>query len=165
VSVVRDAGRITAAGLLLAVVAALVVVVLGVEHDVRAWYGLHPSSPSRVSATHVFANNIRTCAIALLGAVNLRLWPRARWLLDPILAALLAINVLLVGAALGAYGTPLLRLVAAHALLELMAAAAAGAAYLHARRREPLSLAALAWCAVATVGLLLLAAVLEVHGA
>jgi len=73
--------------------------------------------------------------------------------------------VLLVGAALGAYGAPLLRLVAAHALLELVAGGAAGAAYLHARRREPLSLAALAWCGVATVGLLILAAILEVHGA
>ena len=164
-TVVRDTARISIAGLLLAGVAALLVVVLGVEHGVRAWYGLHPSSPTAVSPAHVFANNVQVCAIALLGGINVRVWPRARWLLDPILLGLVAINVLLVGAALGAYGAPLLRLIAAHALLELLAAGVAGAAYLHARRREPLSLSAVSWCAVATAGMLILAAVLEVHGA
>ena len=162
---VRDTARITIAGLLLAALAALLVVLLGVEHAVRAWYGLHPSSPTAVSAAHVFANNVKICAIALLGGINVRVWPRARWLLDPVLVGLLAVNVLLVGTALGAYGAPLLRLIAAHALLELLAAGVAGAAYLHARRREPLSLSAMAWCTVATAGLLILAAVLEVHGA
>ena len=57
-SVVRDTGRITAAGLVLAGVAALVVVVLGVEHAVRAWYGLHPSSPSAVSVTCAIVDEV-----------------------------------------------------------------------------------------------------------
>jgi hypothetical protein len=156
---VRDAGRVTAAGAALAAIAALIVVAAGAGHALRGWYRLHPSSPSSVTAAHVFSNNAKVCGLALLVAVYLRFWPRVRWVSDPVLALLLAVNAVLVGAALGAYGAPLLRLIAAHATLELLAA---GAGYLRARR-ETVPLASLAWCAVTTAGLLLAAAILEAH--
>jgi hypothetical protein len=162
VGMVRDAARVTAAGAALAAIAALVVVVVGAGHALRGWYRLHPSSPSSVTAAHVFSNNAKVCGLALLVAVYLRFWPRVRWVSDPVLALLLAVNAVLVGAALGAYGAPLLRLIAAHATLELLAAGAAGAGYLRARR-ETVPLASLAWCAVTTAGLLLAAAILEAH--
>ena len=76
----------------------------------------------------------------------------------------LALNAGLVGAALAAYGGPLLARVGAHSALELAAAAAAGAAYLHARRHRHLHPAPMAACAAAAISLLALGAVLEAHG-
>jgi hypothetical protein len=110
--------------------------------ELRHWYGLHLSSPSALSAGHILANNLPLCAGCLVAAVNLRLWPRPAWILDPLLGGLLALNILLVGAALGAYGTPLLQLIAADTALELLAIGVAGAAYLQARRRAPMSVTA-----------------------
>jgi hypothetical protein len=160
----RDAGHVAGAGLLLGAAAALLVGLLGVQPALRGWYGLHPSSPSPVTISRIFLSNVLLCAGGLAAAVFLRCTPRARPVLDPVLAGVLALNTLFVGVALGAYGAPLLRLVAVHAALELLALGAVGAAYLQARRGA-LSLTTLARCAAASTSLLILAAILETNGA
>ena len=88
-------------------------------------------------------------------------WPRARVALDLALVVILGGNVLLVAVALGAYGGPLLRLAPGHYVLELLAAAAAAAGYLDARRLGAIRAPVLARCGAATAALLLGAAILE----
>ena len=78
-----------------------------------------------------------------------------------LLVVILGGNVLLVAVALGAYGEPLLRLAPGHYALELLALAAAAAAYLDARRAGAVRPRVLVGCAAATAVLLLGAALLE----
>lgn len=163
-STVRDIGRVAGAGLLLGAGAGLLVVLVGIQPTVRGWYQLHPSSPNPVTTGHIFARNILLCTGGFAAVVFLRSTPRAQPILDPVLAGVLALNAMFVGAALGAYGAPLVRLVAVHGALELLALSVAGAAYLQARR-QALALPTLAWCATTSASLLMLAAILEAHGA
>ncbi len=92
-------------------------------------------------------------------------WPRARLALDVTLSALLVLNVLLVAAALGAYGRRLCELGPGHYPLELVAIAAAAAAYVDARRCTPVPVAAITLCAGLAAVALLVAAMLESAGA
>jgi hypothetical protein len=93
--------------------------------------------------------------------VTVACWPALRIALDLLLALLLVGNALLVGAALGAYGGPLLRLIAPHTALELAAAATATAGYLDARRARAARPARLAASAGAATVLLVAGALIE----
>lgn len=77
-----------------------------------------------------------------------------------ILAGVIATNVLVVGAALGAYGERMVKAMLPHGPVELAAYSLALAVYLHGRRRA-LPTAHLVKVAVASVALLALAALLE----
>jgi len=88
-------------------------------------------------------------------------WPRARHALDLLLSVILSANVLMVCAARGAYGEPLLRLAPGHYVLEFLPLAAAVTAYLDARRTDTLRTRILAVCGAATAALPLGAAILE----
>ena len=79
-----------------------------------------------------------------------------------VLSALLAANAGLVGAALGAYGTRLAVVTAAHLPEELAALSLAGGAYMHARR-HPVRAVALAVVATACALLVVIAATLETY--
>jgi uncharacterized membrane protein SpoIIM required for sporulation len=81
-----------------------------------------------------------------------------------VLALEVALNVLVVGAALGAYGRRMVTAILPHGLLELAAFAVALALYLRARRVR-LAPPRIATTALACVGLLALAAVLETYAA
>jgi hypothetical protein len=96
-------------------------------------------SPSRDAgdAIGVTATNLRLVAAPLVAAWGVRICPRLRPPLDITLAAVLALNVIAAGVALGAYGPRLLGAVAVHAPLELAGFALAGGAYLAARTGQP----------------------------
>jgi hypothetical protein len=102
--------------------------------------------------------------LAFGAAAGVVWWPRARAAFDAIVCLVLGGNVLLVGAAFGAYGEPLLRLAPGHYVLELLAVATAAAAYLDARRAGTLRPPVMAGCAAAVAALLLGAALLESAG-
>ena len=160
-SVARDAARVVVVSLAAAVAAATLVVVLGVGEAVREWYGLTPQDPTSVGAATLWLHNARALAPVFAAAAAVVWWPRARLALDVALGALLALNVLLVAVALGAYGRRLWELGPGHYLLELVAVAAAAAAYLDARRCGRLRVGAIALCAGLAAAAVLAAAVLE----
>ena len=162
--VARDGAAIAAVGLLAGGLAAAAIVALGLGVGARAWYGFDLGRPVRLSAADLLSANARVTLLAFAGAAAISWWPRSRPLFDGLLVIVLALNAGLVGAALGAYGGPLLARVGAHSALELAAAAAAGAAYLHARRHRHLHPAPIAACAATAISLLAVGAVLEAHG-
>jgi hypothetical protein len=88
--------------------------------------------------------------------------PELRPALDIVMGGLAGLNATTTGVALAAYGTRLLKAVAAHAAVELAAFAVVGGAYLSARHR---SLAGRQVVAAAAASSLLLAAaaVLETY--
>jgi hypothetical protein len=157
----RDTARIAAAALALGALAALLVALLRAEAALRVWYGLDPEHPAGVAAGKVLRRNLTLTLGILSAAAAAAWWPALRRPLDLVLAGLLALNAGLVGAALAAYGGPLAELIAPHATLELLAAALAGAAYLHARRHRTITWQRLAGCATAAAVLLAIGAVLE----
>jgi hypothetical protein len=77
-----------------------------------------------------------------------------------ILAGVIAANVLVIGAAIGAYGPRMLRATLPHGPVELAAYTVARVLYLHGRRRA-LPASQLARAILTSVGLLAIAAVLE----
>ena len=93
-----------------------------------------PARPG--DALAVAAGNLRLVGAVLLAARLVALRPEIRPALDIVIGALAAVNATTAGVALAAYGARLLRVVAAHAPLELAGFAVAGGAYLSARRRE-----------------------------
>lgn len=161
----RDTASIAAIGMAAAIAAAAAVAALHAQDALRGWYAFELGAAGPTAYGHVLVTNLRVCVVALLGALLLAQWPRIRPLLDLILVAILALNALLVGAALAAYGTALAVHVLAHVLLELLAVGAAGAAYLDVRRGGRVRPAQLARCSGAVVVVLVIAAALEVHGA
>jgi hypothetical protein len=160
---------LTLAGVL--IVAALVD--LSLAGQARGWLGYRfrglPARPN--VAVLIFAHNAR----AILGVFGLLLIAQlaARHPGGPgraqrpilaggelILAGVIAANVLVVGAGIGAYGARMARAELPHGPVELAAYALALALYLHGRRRA-LPVRYLAKIGVATVALLALAAALE----
>jgi hypothetical protein len=96
-------------------------------------FSRRPATPEEALA--VAAGNLRLASAILLAAVLVGLRPEIRPALDVVVGALAGLNATTAGIAIAAYGTRLLRVVAAHASLELAAFAVAGGAYLGARRR------------------------------
>ena len=160
---------LTLAGVL--IVAALVDVALAGQ--ARAWLGYRfPGLPARPNvAVAIFVHNAR----AILGVFGLLLIAqlaarhpggpgRAQRLIlaggELILAGVIAANVLVVGAGLGAYGERMARAELPHGPVELAAYALALALYLQGRRRA-LPAGHLAKVVAASVALLALAAALE----
>jgi hypothetical protein len=164
-SVARDAARVVVVGVAVAVAAATLVVVLGVGEAVREWYGLTPDDPTSVSAGTLWLHNARALVPVFAAAAAVVWWPRARLALDVALSLLLALNVLLVAVALGAYGRRLWELGPSHYPMELLVIAAAAAAYLDGRRCGRLHVGAIALCAGLAAAALLVAAMLESAGA
>jgi hypothetical protein len=162
--VARDSGWIAAGGLAAGALAAAVITVLGAQAAARAWYGFDLERPVSLGAGGLFATNARVALLAFAAAAAVSWWPRARYGLDALLLAVLALNAVLVGAALAAYGGPLLARIGAHSALELAAAAVAGAGYLDSRRQHTLQPVRLARCAVVVLALLAGGALLEAHG-
>ena len=119
-----------------------------------------PATPG--DALAVAAGNLRLAGAVLIAALLAGLQPPIRPPLDLVVGALATLNATTAGVALAAYGTRLLKAVAAHAPLELAAFAVAGGAYLNARRR-PLAGRQLMAAAAACAGLLASAAVLETY--
>jgi hypothetical protein len=134
-----------------------------------------PGVPARLnSAVWIFTNNSRE----LLGVLGLLLIAqiaarrndgptRAQRLVraggELVLAGAITANVLVVGAAVGAYGERMIRAMLPHGLFEVSAYSLALALYLQGRRR-PLPALRLAGTIAASVALLALAALLETFG-
>jgi hypothetical protein len=128
---------LTAAGLVAAIAAvAMTVRLAGATSTVRSSLAFEfsrpPASPGEALA--VAAGNVRLAGAVLLAALLAAVRPTIRPVLDVLMGALAALNATATGVAVGAYGTRLLKAVAAHAPLELAAFAIAGGAYLSARR-------------------------------
>jgi hypothetical protein len=168
-----------AAGLTGATLAVAAIVRIGWAADVRrtlsfSFAGI-PAEPDTAAA--IFATNGRLLA-AVFAAVLVAqsLWlagrdtrrsPVACGLLagvDTVLVLAVAANAMLVGAALGAYGTRMVAAVLPHGPLELLAFAAALALRLRALR-GPLPARRILGTAAASLALLALAAVLETYAA
>jgi hypothetical protein len=155
---------VASAGLLAGALAAAAIAALGRQATARDWYAFNLTAPVHASAGALLVTNARVSLLGFGAAAAVGWWPRARPLIDLLLAAVLAINAALVGAALAAYGRPLLARIGAHTLLELAAAATAGAAYLDARRGDAPDRRRLAGCALTALSLLTAAALVEAHG-
>jgi len=176
---VGDAARLALCVALLALAGVLVIAgVVGVAFasDARGWlrYTFRAEPADAGEATAIFADN----CWALLGVVGLLVIAQAaartpngprrsqRWLRaggELVLAAVIAHNVLVVGAALGAYRTRMVWAMLPHGPVELAAYALALGLYLRGRRR-PLPAAQIAGTLAASVALLAAAAVLEAYG-
>ena len=160
---------------LLAVIAIVAIVVrLAAAGRVREWLGFPftgvPATPPEAAA-RIFAHN----ACAMLGICGLLLIAQLaarrpegpartqRYLQvagELLLAGVIAANLAVVGAALGAYGTRMVRAVLPHGPVELAAFALAIALYLQGRHRA-IAVRHLIATGAASLGLLAAAAVLE----
>ena len=171
----RDAATIAGA-LVAAALAVAIVVRLGRAPETRAQlaFGFHGIPTKLEAALAILANNGRLLT-AILAAV---LVAQAPWLagpdarrgpaltalragIDTLLALVVAANVALVGAALGAYGTRMALAMLPHGPLELAAFATALALYLDARR-GPLAIHTVLAVAGGSAGALTAAALAEV---
>ena len=160
--------------MLLAVIAVIAIIVRVVAAGrAREWLGFPftgvPATPPE--AGRIFAHN----AGAMLGAFGLLLIAQVaarrphgpatvqRWIRaagELLLAGVIAANLAVVGAALGAYGTRMVRAVLPHGPVELAAFALAIALYLQGRHRA-IAARHLIATGAASLGLLAAAAVLE----
>src|SRR3954452_19962156 len=112
--VLRDAGGALFAGLAAGVVCAMLIVALGWQASLRGWFGLTPKRPVAIGPGELWLDNARTLLWPFLAAAVVTWTPRTRPFFDLALVAVLGGNVLLVAAALAAYGGPLWRLGARH---------------------------------------------------
>lgn len=161
------AAAMTAAALAVAVVVHLA---LAVEVRQRLDFGFAgvPATPD--AALSIFAANTRLLAVVFAATAltqvqcNERAAALLRGVTDSVLALEVALNTIVVGAALGAYGTRMLAAVLPHGPIELAAFALALALYVRARRAR-LSRRHIAAVATACVSGLALAAALETFAA
>lgn len=147
----------------------------------RGWlgFGFHPPPATVDTALETLRTNVGLASLALVAALALSLLAEAapvlgtfgrallwfaRGAFDLVLASLVALNVCVVGLALGAYGLRMLVVLLPHGPLELAAFSIALAAYWVARR-EGLALGPLLAVWALTVGTLVVAAGLETGGA
>lgn len=164
---------VIAAGLTVCVVLVALATRIAFAAQARGW--LHytfPGIPHRLdSAEWIFASNSRD----LLGVFGLllvaqlaarraggptRAEVRTRNLGEAVLACAIAVNVVVIGAAVGAYGMRMVRATLPHGPVEVSAYALALALYMQGRRR-PLPARGLAGTIAASVALLALAALME----
>jgi hypothetical protein len=154
-----------AAALLLVLSGAAAVRLAGTGDEIRDSLQLSFAGVDRTfeEALRIALQNGRIAAATLLCAVTVpRLLRRARVVIDCMLAAVLAVNALIVGLALGAYGERLALSTAAHLPTEFAALSVAGGAYLSGRRR-PLGPHSLAYAGGLSGVLLVAAAVAETY--
>ena len=157
-------GYVAGATLAAGAAAAAAIVAFGLQAGARGWFGLTPDHPAHIGTASLFTANVRVAALGFAGAAFVASWRPARFVVDALLVVLVTINAGLVGAALGAYGGPLLTLIGAHSGLELSAAAIAGGAYLDARHSGRFIVRRQVGCAVAAALLLAAGAFLEAQG-
>ena len=163
-SLPRHTGGVMAATVALTGAVALLIRAFGAGAAARDLLAFRFDPPGRRpgEALEAAATNLRFVAAALLAAWAVTSRPRLRLPFDITLTLVLAINARAVGVALGAYGTPALRALAAHWPLELAAFALAGGAYLSARTGR-LAGRSLIPVAVLALALVALGAVLETY--
>lgn len=138
----RTAIRIGAAASVLAVatvtvaaVTTAVIAAVGFAPALRSWLGFSfagvPSTPR--AAIDIAVHNATIAAAPLCAAVAYpRLGTRVRVGISLALVVLLAINAVVIGVALGAYGERALDALLPHALIEIAAFSIAGGAYMQA---------------------------------
>jgi hypothetical protein len=174
-SAIRREAPAIAAGLVATTLAVAVAVRIMWAADVRRALAFpFAGIPARLDeAASILANNARLLA-AVFAAVLVAQspWigdPDARWgpvmrallaAVDAVLALAVALNVALIGAALGAYGARMAAAMLPHGPLELAAYALALGVYVRARR-EPLSARHVLVVGGCCLGLLAIAALLE----
>lgn len=170
-STVHVAG-IVAAALTAAAMLTAAVVHLALAGEARRWLGYRfPGVPSHVStAVWILGHNARGLAgvlgllmIAQLAARSpgpARAQQVLRSAVEVVIAGAIAANVLVIGAAIGGYGTRMLVAMVPHGPVELSAYSLALGLYLRGRRRA-LPAAHMAVVACASAALLALAAALE----
>jgi hypothetical protein len=161
------AAALTAAALLTAVV-----VRVAFAGDARRWLGYRfPGVPAHLpTAVWILGHNARGLAgvlgLLMVAQLAVRSPEPSRALLmlqtagEVVLAGAIATNLLVIGAAIGGYGTRMLVAILPHGPVELAAYSLALALYLSGRRRA-LPAAHIAAAVCASVALLALAAVLE----
>ena len=172
-SLVIALAGVVALGLTLAVGAVAVAVHFALAGLARDALGFRfPGVPATVgTAATIFASNLRVLAgmFGVLAVAQLlarapdrdpRLLPWLLWLLELLVAGQVAVNALVVGSALGAYGGRMARAMLPHGPVEL-AAWAVALALVIAGRRRPLPIRGIVAWALASVGLLAIAACLE----
>jgi hypothetical protein len=142
--------------------ALLVALLPGAPAALRATlaFRLQPEPASIVDAVGILAANAKAAGVLIAGAALVR-GRTSRLIFDVLLTAMLAGNMALVGAALGAYGPDLMPWLV-HLPLELAGLAVPAGAYLHARRAGPCPHVLLATTAFAGV-LLTVAALVETY--
>lgn len=128
-----------------------------------------PAHPS--TALTIFAGNARILVCVVAAAVIVQSpWCAGRSsrgvvvvsLLDTVVVLQTALNVLLIGAAVGAYGPRMIAAMLPHGPAELMAFSLALSLYVRSRH-QAVSGAAIVWNGVAGLSLLLAAALLETY--
>jgi hypothetical protein len=123
-------------------------------------FRLGPETASLATAISLLTANAKPAGLLLLGALAAR-DRLIRPIFDVLLAALLATNMALIGAALGAYGPRLVPWLV-HLPVELAALAIPAGTYLHARRARLRPCVLLATAAL-TGAALLIAALVETY--
>lgn len=163
--ITRCAARCATVASAVTFVTAAAMPLTGVADEARAILGLSFAGADRspAEAAAIALHNARIAAgILLCACLAPRLLTRVRVLVDVVLAALLALNAIAVGVALGAYGTRAIRATALHLPLELAGLSLAGGAYMQACKR-PLTLRATIAVAAAAAVLLVAGAALETY--
>jgi hypothetical protein len=167
-----SAALVTAVGLIALAVAA------GAAAPARRalGFGFGGLRPGPQTALAIFAHNAMLLGGVILAAAVVHLAGRrklasaqrlgadvlARSALDALVALEAAFNVAILGAAIGAYGTRMLRAILPHGPLELLAFAGGLALYRHAREGR-LGWPLLLWAGAALLALLAGAALLETY--
>lgn len=161
-SLATSSAKIAAAACALCAWTALGIFITGLAAAARRELAFGFPRPTRQlgDAVELAAQNGRYAAAVLIACLAVTRAPLTRPYLDAGLAALLALNALVIGVAAGAYGFRLVRALAPHGTLELAAFSLAGGAYLHARR-DTLRRDQLAAAAVGALALVALAALAE----
>jgi hypothetical protein len=161
---ILSAGRLVAGALALVGLVALSVTALDADRWARTQLVLNfdesPRQPG--AAVNVATANLRLAAATLIAAWAVRQCPRLGLFLDVALGLVAALNLAIVGLALGGYGVRLLGSVALHGPVELAAFALCGSAYLAARQRA-LTGRRLATAGGLAAALLALAAITETY--
>ncbi len=164
----RDLMR-TATMIMLALLAVAMIVYLIAPASARRLlsFAFPVGPPGLRAAWGIFTANLRLAAVPLASALLLRMADRdgpafnpARTLLDAIIATILALNVMIVGAGFGAYGARMIRYALPHGPVELTGYCCALTVYASARAGH--LQARQAWLlALASVTLLAVSAMLE----
>lgn len=163
--IVAGSLRCAAAAIGVVAVTAVVVVLAGVADDARRalGFGFAGGDRSLAEAGRIAIHNARFAAGTLIcAALAPTLTSRGRAPIDLLLAALLVLNAVTVGVAIGAYGSRVIEATALHLALELAALSLAGGAYMQART-QPLCARTLALIAAICAAALTLAATLETY--
>ncbi len=163
-------GTTVVAGIALAVVVRLLC-----APSVKAWLGFtFPGVPATFGeALQIFRANLPLIMGGLAAALAVGWrgvdaeasapWRGVRLVCDLIVGLIVARNVVVVGAAVGAYGVPMVRVLLPHGPLELLSLCLLLALYLQARR-TPLAVAQALRVVAVAAAMLALAALLEAFG-